>query len=265
MMKINKSVIINSIQKGIRLDGRKLEEFRDIEIIPNYINKNPEGCALVKIGKTKVLVGVKMGVGKPYQDSPDEGVLMTGAELSPIAAPEFESGPPREAAIELARVVDRGIRESKMINTKALCIKEREAVWLVFLDIQILDYDGNLFDAAALGAVVALMNTKIPTYDLKTEKIDFEKYSGKLELNEVPISITARKISGKIVFDPNAEEEELVDSRLTFAFKENGNICAMQKGGSEPITKDEILDLMKKSSDQSKIIRKKLKNIKIDK
>ena len=265
MININKDAVIKAIQNNKRLDGRKLDEFREIQILPNYIDKNPEGFALVKIGRTKVLAGVKLGVGTPYSDSPDEGVLMTGAELAPIAAPEFESGPPREDAIELARVIDRGIRESNMIDVKKLCIKEKEKVWMVFLDLHILDYDGNLFDAGALAAVTALMTAKVPTYDEKTDKVDYSKYSGKLELNEIPISVTARKINGKLVFDPDANEEEVVDARLTFAFKENGNVCAMQKGGETSLTKDETLEYMKKSYAQSKEIRKKLKSLKLDK
>ena len=43
-------------------------------------------------------------------------------ELVPFASPMFESGPPREDAIELARVVDRGIRHSEIVDKKKLCI-----------------------------------------------------------------------------------------------------------------------------------------------
>ena len=39
----------------------------------------------------------------------------TDIELLPMAFPTFESGPPSEQAIEYSRVVDRGIRESKML------------------------------------------------------------------------------------------------------------------------------------------------------
>ena len=55
------------------------------------------------IGETVVITGVKMIPGTPYPDSPDEGTISVGAELMPMASPEFEVGPPREAAIELYR------------------------------------------------------------------------------------------------------------------------------------------------------------------
>lgn len=39
-----------------------------------------------------------------------------------MASPAFESGRPPESAIELGRIVERGLRESKAIDTEALCI-----------------------------------------------------------------------------------------------------------------------------------------------
>ena len=70
--------------------------------------------------------------------------------------------PPGEDAIELARVVDRGIRESGMVDVEQLCIVPGEEVWMCFVDIYALDYDGNLFDAANLAAVSALRTAVIP-------------------------------------------------------------------------------------------------------
>ena len=55
--------------------------------------------------------------------------MMTSTELAPLADQSFDPGPPREQSIELSRVVDRGIRESRMIDFEALCIEEGEKVW----------------------------------------------------------------------------------------------------------------------------------------
>src|SRR4030042_469517 len=93
------------IQKGKRIDGRKFDEFRNIEIKEN-VAKKAEGSASVKIGKTHVIVGVKLELGKPFADRPNEGVLIVNAEFSPLSSPDFEPGPPSEDAIEVARVVD---------------------------------------------------------------------------------------------------------------------------------------------------------------
>ena len=154
------------LQEGKRFDDRKLDEFREIEIELG-VSKNAEGSAKVKIGKTEVLVGVKMNVGEPYPDSPDKGNLMVSAELLPLSSPRFENGPPKFPTIELGRVIDRGIRESKFIDFEKLCIAKGEKVWTVMIDIYSINDDGNLFDAAGIGAIAALKDAKIPKYDKK--------------------------------------------------------------------------------------------------
>ena len=102
------------------------------------------------------MAGVKMSVGEPFRDVPDEGVLVVNTEFNPVASPEFDPGPPRAESIEVSRVTDRGIRESKCIELEKLCITAGEEVWVVNVDINVLDHDGNLIDAAALGAIAAL-------------------------------------------------------------------------------------------------------------
>ena len=119
---IKRDYLANLAEQGKRADGRRIDEYRNIEIETNIISK-AEGSARVKIGNTQVIAGIKMDMGDPYSDTPDSGVMTTAAELIPLASPDFESGPPREDAIELARVVDRGIRESEIIEVDKLCIE----------------------------------------------------------------------------------------------------------------------------------------------
>ncbi|PIZ53690.1 RNA-binding protein, partial [Candidatus Woesearchaeota archaeon CG_4_10_14_0_2_um_filter_33_10] len=122
--------ILNFLEKGIRFDGRKLDEYRQIKVEKGF-SENAEGSARVTIGDTIVFAGVKLSVGEPYPDTPNEGTMMINAELMPLSNPDFEPGPPAIQAIELARVVDRGIRESGTIDTKKLCIKKEEKVWSI--------------------------------------------------------------------------------------------------------------------------------------
>jgi len=228
------------LAKGKRFDDRKLDEFRDIEIEVG-ISKKAEGSCRVKIGKTEVLVGVKMGLGTPYADNPDKGNLMTTAELTPLSSPRFESGPPKFEAIELSRVIDRGIRESKVIDFEKLCIKEGEKVWTVFVDIYSMNDDGNLMDAAGIGAVVALKNARMPKYDEKKGVIVYgEMTDEKLPLSkDIPLAITAHKIGDSIIVDPTLEEEDLSEARVTVGFSD-GIISSMQKGNSAPLTPEEF-------------------------
>ena len=122
VMNVKKKRIKELLTNGKRTDGRGLTEYREIQIESGVIER-AEGSARVRLGKTEVMVGIKIGTGTPFSDVPDKGVLTVNAELVPLAAPAFEPGPPGENAVELARVVDRGIRESKAINLEKLCLE----------------------------------------------------------------------------------------------------------------------------------------------
>jgi len=246
---IKRDHIQKLIAKGKRVDERSWDEFREISVQTDF-SENAEGSARVKMGNTDVLVGVKLGMGSPFSDTPDKGVLTTSAELIPLASPTFESGPPGEHAIELARVVDRGIRESGMIDVEALCITPGEEVWICFLDIYVLDYDGNLFDACSLGSVAALKSAMVPAsrYDKG------EDYP--LPTSCTPISCTAVQIENSILFDPTLDEEKIAAARLTVTTDENGDIRAMQKGLNGSLTRDQITTIIETACRLGQDLRK---------
>ncbi len=235
---------------GKRIDGRTPEEFRPLTIEKGYVG-SAEGSARVRLGKTDVLVGIKMDIGEPYPDTPDKGVLTTAAELIPMASPFFEAGPPREDAIELARVVDRGIRETKTVDLEKLCIEPGEKVWILFLDMHILDYDGNLFDACSFGVLGALTDTTVPA-----SRIDEEDF--KLEVKHQPVSVTTVKIGDFMFLDPSLDEDRVADARLTIATDENGDVRAMQKGLSGSFTFDEVRKVIELARNASQELRPKI-------
>jgi len=241
---IIKESVTNLVKNGERTDGRAFDEYREISLETGVIEK-AEGSARVKIGKTQIVIGTKPQIGTPFADTPNVGVLITNTELLPMAAPNFESGPPDENSVELSRVTDRCIREGKVVDLEKLCIVEGEKVWMVFLDLHVIDYDGNLMDAAVLGSVAALMNTKIPTTKIENDEIvlDYENMIP-LPINEKALMCTFAKIDGELIIDPSLEEEEIMGARLSIGMTEEGNICAMQKGGAQPLDREEILKVV---------------------
>lgn len=256
MQNSTKEHLLKALDKNVRYDGRKLTEYRQITV--NYgFSDSAEGSASVKIGDTEVLVGVKLALETPYPDTPDRGNLMVNAELRPLSSSKFEPGPPGDQAVELARVVDRGIREAKAIDVKKLCIKSGEKVWSVMIDVCSLNDAGNLFDAAALGAIAALKNTRFPKevdgvvdYSEKTDK--------HLPIVTEPIAITVIKIGNHLLVDPLPDEEALIEARLTIAITQHGEICALQKGGSLPLSTDDINAMVVLALDKAAELRKKL-------
>ena len=252
-----RSHIISLLNADTRLDGRKLTEYRKPIEVEQGVVKTAEGSARVKIGETDVMVGVKLEVGEPYPDMPNEGTIIVGAELLPMSNPEFELGPPGIQAIELARVVDRGIRESKALDFKKLCITPGEKIWMVIIDICPINDAGNLFDASSLAALAALKDAKYPAFD--GEKVDYkEKTNKKLELEKTPIAVTVIKIGDKFIVDPDVEEEKVIDARLTVSSMEDGTLCAMQKGGDFPLTIEDVDKMLDIGIEKAKELRKHL-------
>jgi len=231
---LKKDYISKLLARDSRADGRKLDEMRPITIETNFI-KSAEGSARVTLGNTQVIVGVKLILGAPFPDTPNSGVLTTNAELIPMASETFESGPPDREAIEVARVIDRGIREGHAVDMSKLVVEAGKEVWIMFVDVHVLDYDGNLFDAATMGANAAFKTAVVPA----SRHGKGEDYP--LPVVHQPISVTVVKIDGKILVDPTHDEERVADARLTVATIETGNLCAMQKGLEGSFTVDEAL------------------------
>jgi exosome complex component RRP42 len=259
---VEREHILSLLDHGKRNDGRKFDEFRKISIVPDFIPK-AEGSAVAKIGRTKVIAGIKLQLGEPFPDTPESGVVTTTVERIPIASPDFESGPPREDAIELARVTDRAIREARAVNQGELVVIPGKKVWILFIDIYVLDYDGNLFDACVLASISALMKTQIPETriiknDKGEEEVELLETTKPLKLDHIPISCTFSKIGKNLIVDPSLKEEGIQDTRVTFAFTENNEICATQKGGSGSFTLDEVKKCIDIASERTKEIRSKL-------
>lgn len=230
------------IKKGVRADGRGLEDFRELKIITNYLPK-ADGSALVKLGDTQVLVGVKLELGSPYPDTPEEGVLVVSAEFVPTASPAFEPGPPDENAIELARVIDRVLREYGVIDVSKLVIVPGRRVWVVWIDIYVLDHGGNLIDASAIATLAALLTTKIPKYTVtenESIQIDKSSHAGSLPVVKKALTVTVGKLGDSLIVDPTIEEEKVVTAKLVVGVGEDGAIAGLQKSGDGYLTLQEV-------------------------
>ncbi|HID43447.1 MAG TPA: exosome complex protein Rrp42 [Archaeoglobaceae archaeon] len=250
---IKRDYVLSKLREGQRIDGRRFDEFRKIEIQTEIISK-AEGSALVKIGNTQVVVGIKMQPGEPYPDTPDTGIIITNAELVPLASPTFEPGPPDENSIELARVVDRGIRESDAVDLSKLVIDENK-VWIVFIDIHALDDDGNLMDASALAAISALLDTTVPA-----EKFEVGD-NFPLPVRDLPVAITSLVADSGILVDPSRDEMSIGHNLITITSDQDDNIVAIQKSGSYHLIEEKFYELIEVSLAKAQEIRDMLGKI----
>lgn len=246
--------IEKALAANVRYDGRAKNEFRTITIEKGII-ATAEGSARVICGDTEIIAGVKLALGKPYDDKPDEGTLMVNCELLPMAHPSIENGPPGMDSIEISRVIDRGLRETHTINPKSLCLTHGEQVWTVTVDLVPINHDGNLIDLGAIAAIAALEDAKIP--DVIDGKADFKHKGTKgLEIQHKPLPITVCKIGKQLFVDATFSEEEQMQARLTIGVLEDGNICSLQKGGHKGFSHDELVQAFDMATDAAKTLRK---------
>ncbi len=261
---LTKESIRKMLLEGQRFDGRSNFDVRDFSIEFDISNK-AEGSARIRLGKTDVVVGIKLAPGAPYPDSPDKGNLMVSGDLLPLASPRFEHGPPGFQAIELPRLVDRAIRDSGLIKFEDLVITPGEKVWTLFIDVYPINDDGNLIDAASIAAIAALKKTMLPELD-ENGKIDYSKpFKKKLVTSEetLPISFSFYKLDDALLLDPTREEEEACDTRITFGIsKWNGQymLNSCQKAAEQTFTREDILKISEVINKKYDEVIEKLKN-----
>jgi exosome complex component RRP42 len=74
--------------------------------------------------------------------------------------------------------------------------------------------------------------------DDKVTLVDGEESS--LPNTTIPVSVTMGKIGSHIIVDPNGDEWASMDARITITSDSDGNIVALQKGGSDGFTLEEM-------------------------
>lgn len=257
---LRKKQMMESISAGKRLDERSLDETRPIEIELDVIKK-ANGSAWVKLGKTEVVAGIKVETGEPFEGLENSGALIITAEVLPIASPHIEPGPPDEETIELARVVDRGVRESEMLELSKLVLVPGKIVYTIFVDCSIINVDGNLLDATSYAVVTALASCKLPVFEIKDDKVVDTGRTQEPPITTIPVSVTTVKIGDYLLLDPNTEEEACMDARLTITTNSKGSIVAMQKGLKGYFTVDEVKSIADNAISKGEEIRAKLKEL----
>lgn len=249
---LNHQQVLSLIGQGKRADGRQKMQYRNIEIERDPL-QNAEGSAICRIGKTQVIAAIKIDLATPFPDKPEDGILSTGAEFTPLGNPHFEPGPPRVDAIEVARVVDRAIRSAEAIDLKSLKIEGMEKVIATYVDLWIIDHDGNLFDAGLMAAMAALSNTRMPK--VEDGKIIRNEITGKLDIKNIATSCTFAKYGEHFLLDPDFEEQTGAEGTLTLATTPEF-MCSGQKSGPAGFTQKNIMELLDISFEQGKNLRK---------
>ncbi|KAM7283494.1 exosome complex component RRP42 [Ixodes scapularis] len=196
-----KTFIIHGIQENLRCDGRSCLEYRDIELETGVVS-NCSGSAHVRLANTDILVGVKAQLETPDPGSTDQGRIEFFVDCTANADPEFEGRGGEDIAAEISSALAQAYRSPKCLDLRSLAVVPGQQVWVLYVDILILECGGSLVDAVSVAVKAALYDLKIPKVSVTVdENGDPEvEVSGdpfdveKLSIENVPCFITLSKI-----------------------------------------------------------------------
>ncbi|KAL5012734.1 hypothetical protein ScPMuIL_011285 [Solemya velum] len=235
--------IRKAITENLRLDGRVPYDYRKIRVTFGI----DRGSCQVELGQTRVFAQVSCEVTVPKPTRPSDGILFLNVELSPMACPSFEQGRLSEFGVEMSRLLERCIKESRCLDTESLCIVAGEKVWTIRLDLHALNHDGNLLDCASIAAVSALAHFRRPDVTVAGDEVKIhpleERDPVPLSVHHMPICVSfAFFDQGKyLLVDPTDKEEKVMDGKMVIGMNKHREICTLQITGEILLLKDQVL------------------------
>ena len=193
--------------KGIRIDGRKLDEVRPVKMEVGIL-PNADGSAYLEQGKNKILVGVY----GPKEAHPrhiakqDRAVIQCRYHMAPFSVDERKSPAPSRRDVELSKVIREALEPAVFL--------EYYPKTSIQVYIEILQADGGTRCAGITTASLALADAGIPMRDLV-------------------VACAAGKADGKLMVDLMDTEDKLGEADVPVAFMPNLNaITLLQMDGS---------------------------------
>ncbi|KAK1173459.1 exosome complex component RRP42-like [Huso huso] len=263
-----KVYIMHGVQDDLRVDGRGCDDYRHMEIETDVVS-NTSGSARVKLGHTDILVGVKAEMSRPKLEKPNEGCLEFFVDCSANATPEFEGRGGEDLGTEIANTLYRVFDNGHNIDLKSLCICPMEHCWTLYVDVLLLQCDGNLFDAISVAIKAALFNTRIP----KVQMIEDEEGTKEIELSDdpydcmrldvenVPCIVTLCKIGHRHVVDATLQEKACSMASLLVAVTRKGTITCVRKVGGGSLDPESVFEMIETGKRVGKALHTPLQEI----
>eukprot|EP00056_Hartaetosiga_gracilis_P007916 m.113825 g.113825 ORF g.113825 m.113825 type:complete len:302 (-) comp12804_c1_seq1:990-1895(-) len=253
------------LDQGIRPDGRKEMETRPSSVVMGTISK-ANGSALVTLGGTSVVCGIKAEFANPRLDDDKRGWIVPNVMLSPLCSSRFKVGRPSPEAQRLSTFINDVFCSGAVVSEEDMCIIPGKLSWVLYVDVQCLNYDGNVVDACVLAVMAALRDVSLPKVLLPE---DTEELEGVPEVDtsvRTPLNIkrtvcacTHALIEEKLMTDPTIDEETLAAASVTIVLDEDGRICAVCQPAphipsptvdtASPLTQTQIEQCIEKSED----------------
>lgn len=242
--------VLHGVRDDLRVDGRSCEDYRHVELETDVVS-NTDGSAKVTLGHTAVLVGVKAELGKPRPAAPDEGYLEFFVDCSANATPRFEGRGGEELGMELTNTLYRVFNNKLSLDLRSLCISPGEHCWLLYIDVLLLQCDGNLYDAISIAIKAALFNTKLPKVLIveqeeggaEIELSDDPYDSVRLNVHNLPCIVTLCKVGPRYVVDSTLQEKACSVASLLMAVTPSGACTCMRKVGGGSLDPESVFEM----------------------
>eukprot|EP00092_Neocalanus_flemingeri_P018303 GFUD01019810.1.p1 GENE.GFUD01019810.1~~GFUD01019810.1.p1 ORF type:complete len:271 (-),score=96.92 GFUD01019810.1:25-837(-) len=249
------------IASGVRPDGRALAERRPLSVSAGSIT-TADGSAVVRLGATTVVCGVKAELAPPRPEEPQLGYLVPNISLPPMCSTMYKPGPPSMAAQSTSQFLATVLATSHCVRPEDLCISPGRLVWVLYIDLVCLDHSGNIWDASVSALTAALESLTLPTVTLDTdsgEVVVTSKDRSKLKLHSSPVSTTlavfnsTTNSSPYLLSDPTCEEEQLASSLVTVVTT-GGGVCHLHQPGGDQISHQLLQQAVQLATERGKLL-----------
>lgn len=194
-------------KKGLRVDGRGLEELRPIKLEVGVLDK-ADGSAYIEHGRNKILAAVY----GPREAHPkhialaDRAVVRCRYHMAPFSTEERKSPAPSRRELELSKVIRESLEPAIM--------SEYFPRATIDIFIEVLQADAGTRCAGITAASLALADAGIP-------------------MRELVAACAAGKIEGKVILDLSDIEDKKGEADLPVALMPKSNVVSLiQMDGS---------------------------------
>lgn len=199
----------------MRNDGRGPAELRPVEIIPDWADF-AEGSALIRQGRTQVLVTASIDEGvPPFLKGKGQGWLTAEYAMLPRATQTRtprETRGPKGRTQEIQRLIGRSLRQAVDLTR----LGERTLT----IDADVLQADGGTRTASITGGYVALADAVQHLLDKALLK--------KTPLTHQVASVSTGLYHGTPVLDLDYAEDSSADTDMNFVMNEAGRFIEVQ-------------------------------------
>ncbi|KAL8943497.1 MAG: hypothetical protein Q9216_001032 [Gyalolechia sp. 2 TL-2023] len=263
-----RAFILEALQQNIRLDGRALDAFRNI----NLTFGEDYGVADVQLGKTRhshTLTKDDQKQRPNREQSPRPHLRLHNSTLPrskvrrhlhrhhralPNGIPRVRGrkvrGSQTDTETLLSRLLEVALRRSSALSTESLCLLAGQKVWSLSATCHVLSHDGNLLDAACIAVLAALQHYRIPDTTVKGEEVIVH---GVEERNPVPLAMLHHPLCAtmalfeggeKVVVDATLREQQCCEGEVVVTANKHGEVVQVKKLGGVPADALVLLNCM---------------------